>query len=104
MLTHQLQGVNYKTLLAVCLLPVRDGCLYVTHKSVKDGLTDTSLYGGYEFIMDEKKGHRILASLCSDELDNLKQNGIHDTQFSSTVKYSLHHGARHLLQWHEDKR
>ena len=86
------------------LLPIRDGCLHVIHKSVKDWLTDTSCYGEHDFIMDEKEGHRILASVCTDELNDLKQKGVHDTQFSSTKKYALYHGVRHLLQLDEDMR
>ena len=86
------------------LLPIRDGCLNVIHKSVKDWLANTSCYGEHEFIMDEKEGHRILASLCSDELDNLKQKGVHDTEFSSTVKYALNHGVRHMLHLDENMR
>ena len=80
------------------LLPVRDGCLHVIHKSVKDWLVDTSCFGEHDFIMDEKEGHRILSSLCSNELDNLKQKGVHDTAFSSTAKYALNHGVRHMLK------
>ena len=83
------------------LLPVRDGCLHVIHKSVIDWLTDTLCYGEHDFTVDGKEGHRILASLCSYELDNLKQKGVHDTKFSSTVKYALHHGVRHMLQLHK---
>ena len=84
------------------LLPIRDGCLHVIHKSVKDWLTDTSCYGEHDFTMDEKVGHRILASLCADELDHLKQKGIRDAQFSATEKYALHHGVRHMLQLDEN--
>ena len=80
------------------LLPIRNECLHVFHKSVKDWLTSTSCYSEHDFITDEKDGHRILASLCCDELYNLKQKGVHDTEFSSTVKYAFHHGLRHLLQ------
>ena len=86
------------------LLPVRDGCLHVIHMSVKDWLTDTSCFGEHDFIIDEKEGHRILSSLCSNELDNLKQKGVHDTEFSSTVKYALNHGVRHMLQLDENMR
>ena len=80
------------------LLPIRDGCLHVIHKSVKDWLTDASCYGEHHFIMDEKEGHRILGKLCADELDHLKQRGARDAQFSATEKYALHHGVRHMLQ------
>ena len=84
------------------LLPIRDGCLHVIHKSIKDWLTDTSCYGEHDFIMDEKEGHCVLASLCADELDHLKQKGVHDTEFSCTEKYALRHGVRHMLQLDKD--
>ena len=84
------------------LLPIRDGCLHVIHKSVKDWLTDASCYGEHDFTMDEKDGHRILASLCAAELDHLKQKGIRDAQISATEKYALHHGVRHMLQLDEN--
>ena len=80
------------------LLPIRDGCLHVIHKSVKDWLTDTFCYGGHDFIVEEKEGHRILARLCSDELHNLKQRHVRYTQFSPTEKYALQHGVRHMLE------
>ena len=86
------------------LLPIRDGCLHVIHKSVKDWLTDAPCYGEHDFTMNEKDGHRILASLCADELDRLKQKSVHDAQVSSTEKYALHHGVRHMLQLDENLR
>ena len=86
------------------LLPFRDGCLHVIHKSINDWLTDTSCYGKHGFSVDEKEGHSILASLCSDELDNLKKKGVHDAQFSPTEKYALQHGVRHMLQSEDNMR
>ena len=79
------------------LLPIRDDCLHVIHKSVKDWLTDVSYYGEHEFIMDENQGHRVLVPLCTDELDNLKREGVHDIQFSVTQRYALYHGTHHML-------
>ena len=79
------------------LLPVRDDCLHVIHKSVKDWLTDISCYGEHEFVIDENEGHRILAALCTNELNDLKRKGVDNVQFSTTEKYALHHGARHIL-------
>ena len=79
------------------LLPIRDDCLYVIHKSVKDWLTDVSCYGEHEFIVDENEGHRILAALCTDELENVKRKGVHNTPFSATARYALYHGAHHML-------
>ena len=79
------------------LLPIRDDCLHVIHKSVKDWLTDVSCYGEHEFITDESEGHRILAALCTDELENLKRKGVHCVQFSVTERYALYHGVHHML-------
>ena len=79
------------------LLPIRNGCLHIIHKSVKDWLTDASSYGEHDFIMDEKEGHRILASLCAKELVDLKQKGVLHRQFTPTEKYALHHGVKHIL-------
>ena len=79
------------------LLPIRDDCLHVIHKSVKDWLADVSCYGEHEFIVDENEGHRVLAALCTDELENLKRKGVHKMQFSATERYALYHGAHHML-------
>ena len=79
------------------LLPIRDDCLHVIHKSVKDWLTDISCYGEHDFIMDENEGHRLLADLCTEELENLKLKGVYNLQFGATETYALYHGARHML-------
>ena len=79
------------------LLPIRDDCLHVIHKSVKDWLTDISCYGEHEFIVDENVGHRKLAALCTDELENVKRKGVHNIQFSVTERYALYHGVHHML-------
>jgi len=84
------------------LLPIRYDCLHVIHKSVKDWLTDASCYGEHDFTVDEKEGHHILASLCADELDQLKQKGVREAPFSPTEKYALYHGIRHMLQLEEN--
>ena len=85
------------------LLPIRDGCLHFIHKSVEDWLTDASCYGEHHFTMDKTEGHRILAKLCAVELDFLKQKGARDIQLSSTEKYALYHGVRHMLELEENK-
>ena len=86
------------------LLPIRDGCLHVIHKSVKDWMADASCYEEHDFTMDEKDGHRILASLCANELDHVKQEGVRDAQFTATEKYALEHGVRHMLQLDKNMR
>ena len=96
---------NRKVLTAISsvssLLPIRDGCLHVIHKSVKDWLTDSSCYGEHGFIMDEKEGNRILANLCTGELDDLKRRGVDNVRFSATEKHAMYHGARYMF--HSDK-
>ena len=84
------------------LLPIRNDGLHVIHKSVEDWLTDSSCYGEHDFIMEEKQGHRILASLCTAELDDLKQKRVHNVQFSATERYALCHGAHHMFYSHEE--
>ena len=79
------------------LLPIRDDCVHVIHKSVKDWLTDISCYGEHEFIMDENEGHRLLAYLCTKELENVKLKGVDNLQFGATERYALYHGVRHML-------
>ena len=79
------------------LLPIRDDCVHVIHKSVKDWLTDISCYGEHEFIMDENEGHRLLAYLCTKELENVKLKGVDDLQLGATERYALYHGVHHML-------
>ena len=79
------------------LLPIRDDCLHVIHKSVKDWLTDVSCYGEHEFIMDENEGHRLLAYLCTKEIENVKLKGVDNLQFGATERYALYHGVQHML-------
>ncbi len=83
------------------LLPVRDDCVRFFHKSVKDWLTDISLYGQHDFTVDEKEGHRILSKLCAGEFDDIKGRGVGSVQFSGTAKYALQHGVEHMLQLEE---
>ena len=86
------------------LLPIRDGRLHIIHKSVKDWLTDKSCYGEHDFSVDEEEGHLILASLCANVLDDVKQEGVHDAHFSDTEKYALQHGVQHMLALKKDSR
>ena len=47
--------------------------------------------------MDENEGHRLLADLCIEELENLKLKGVDNLQFGATERYALYHGAHHML-------
>ena len=80
------------------LLPLRNDRLHFFHKSVKDWLSGSSVYGDHEFILDEKKGHEILFNLCKIELENVKRRSIHDCTFSDTETYALLHGVQHMIE------
>lgn len=79
------------------LLPIRDDCLHVIHKSVKDWLSDVSSYGEHDFIMDEQEGHLILSKLCAEELECVKERGSCNVQYVGTEMYALQHGTHHIL-------
>ncbi|KAL9961751.1 hypothetical protein ACROYT_G030761 [Oculina patagonica] len=80
------------------LLPVQGDCIHFFHKSLKDWLTDISLYEQHDFTVDEQDGHRILSKLCTEQLEDIKQKGVGCVQLSDTANYALKHGFKHLLQ------
>ena len=47
--------------------------------------------------MDDNEGHRLLAYLCTKELENLKLKGVGNLQFGATERYALYHGVHHML-------
>ncbi|PFX22842.1 Vegetative incompatibility protein HET-E-1 [Stylophora pistillata] len=80
------------------LLPIYHDRLHYIHKSVKDWLTNTSLYGRHKFIVDEKEGHEILFDLCNAELDKIKGKKLLDSQFNDAEQYALQHGVQHMTE------
>ena len=87
------------------LLPIRENRIHIFHKSVKDWLTDISFYGRHDFSVDEEKGHRKLADLCSTEFDSLLQRRVLEydfTQMNDTTTYALQHGVQHMLKVDEE--
>ena len=90
------------------LLPVRGDRLHIFHKSIKDWLTDEFCYEVHDFLVDERKGHRLLSELCAAEFDILVQrrvaNSLIDAQFNDKTRYALQHGVRHMLEVDEDTR
>ena len=86
------------------LLPVRDDRIHFFHKSVKDWLIETSMYGQHDFTVDETEGHGTLSKLCAHELDDIKWKSVESAKFSDTAKYALKHGVQHMLYSEEDAR
>ncbi|PFX22836.1 E3 ubiquitin-protein ligase DZIP3 [Stylophora pistillata] len=93
-----LRKVNKAISCISTLLPIHENRLHFVHKSVKDWLTKTSLYGRHEFTLDDKEGHEILFDLCNAELDSIKGRGLLNSQFGVTEQYALQHGVQHMIE------
>ena len=91
---------------AICcistLLPVREGRLHFFHKSIKDWLRASLPYEQHDFTVDEKEGHAVLSDLCTSELKNIDQKGIHGKQLTNTEKYALIHTSQHMREANDD--
>ncbi|XP_068760749.1 uncharacterized protein [Montipora capricornis] len=49
------------------------------------------------------EGHKTLSTLCSNEFDELKSEGIGNSQsVTDTSRYALEHGVQHMLQLDQD--
>ena len=46
--------------------------------------------------MDKLERQRILADLCTEELNDLKWKGVNNVQLSPAKMYALNHGACHI--------
>ena len=84
------------------LLPVREGRLHFFHKSIKDWLRASLPYEQHDFTVDEKEGHAVLSDLCTFELKNIDQKGIHGKQLTNTEKYALIHTSQHMREANDD--
>ena len=47
--------------------------------------------------MDKLERQRVLAYLCTEELNNLKWKGVNNVQLSPAKMYALNHCARHIF-------
>ena len=76
------------------LLVIRDGRVSFIHKSVKDWLVAPD----HNFTIVETYGHKILADICTKQMDKLKQNDAAFPNDDLVVKYALQYGIQHMLQ------
>ena len=86
-----------KAIACISALPVQDDRIHFFHKSIKDWLNKTSMYGQHDFTVDETEGHGILSKLCAHEPDDIKRKGVDSAKFSGTAKYALKYGVKHML-------
>ena len=56
--------------------------------------------------MDEIERQRILADLCTEELNDLKWKGVNNVQLRPAEMYPLNHGALHVFHevyWSQER-
>ena len=75
------------------LLVVKDECISLFHKSVKDWLVKSA-----HFVrITETYGHKILAEICVDEMQTLKQC-VEKFKCDSVIYYALQYAIPHILE------
>ena len=75
------------------LLVVKDDCISIFHKSVKNWLVKPD----YFYTIIETYGHKTLADICVNQLQMLKQCEVRFT-FDSAITYALEYGIPHILE------
>lgn len=78
------------------LLPIRNNCITIFHKSVKDWLVDKEL--AEDLVVDPIAGHSQMALLCFTEYKELKASAIHFEEVAKqpTKVYSVENLIYHL--------
>lgn len=79
------------------LLPIRDTCIDVFHKSIIDWLSSPELYGHHRFSVDVSRGDAVLSTECQKTYAAIEKR--HDVLADYTVeeKYALQHGIYHSI-------
>ncbi|XP_022785621.1 uncharacterized protein LOC111325967 [Stylophora pistillata] len=86
------------------LLPIEGECINFFHKSVKDWLIEKSTSRQKKFTVNERECQRVIAKVCTDELDSLKRKGIPRSGLKQTSRYALQHGVQHILEVEKNAR
>ena len=79
------------------LLPIRDGCIDVFHKSIVDWLSCPELYGRHRFTVDLTRGDVVLSEECEKTYKSIKGRRDVLVDYTSEEKYALQHGTYHLI-------
>ena len=75
------------------LFVIKDDCVSFFHKSVKDWLVKSN----HDFTITEETGHKLLAAICADKMEILKQNEVTFT-YDLATQYALQYAIPHMLQ------
>ena len=83
------------------LLPLHDGKIDVFHKSFTDWLTEPQMHPSkskQKSRVTEEQGHQVLAEVCGQILESLRNREDLPEEFSLSESYALKHGTSHVLQ------
>ena len=73
------------------LFIVKDECISIFHKSVRDWLVKP----GHYFTIIETDGHKTLADICVNQMQTLKQNEVRFT-YDLAIDYALRYAIIHI--------
>ena len=79
------------------LLPIRNDCIYVFHKSIIDWLSCPQLYGQHRFSVDVSQGEKILSNECQKIFHSIENRQDVLAKFSPEEQYALQHGIYHTI-------
>ena len=79
------------------LLPIRNDCIDVFHKSIIDWLSCPQLYRRHRFSVDVDRGEELLSHACQKIFHSIEDR--HDVlpKFSPEEQYALQHGIYHTI-------
>lgn len=75
------------------LFVIKDDCVSFFHKSVKDWLVKAN----HDFTITEEIGNKLLAIICAEKMETLRQNKVTFT-YDLATQYALLYGIPHMLQ------
>lgn len=79
------------------LLPIREDCIDVFHKSVVDWLSSPELYGRHRFTAKLTRGHVVLAKECEKTYMSIKDRNDVLAEYTPEEKYALQQGTYHFI-------
>lgn len=79
------------------LLPIREDCIDVFHKSIVDWLSSPELYGRHRFTVELARGNVVLAKECVKTYMSISGRYDVHAEYTPEEKYALQHGTYHFI-------
>ena len=79
------------------LLPLREDCIDVFHKSIVDWLSSPELYGRHRFTVELRQGNVVLSKECKKTYNSIEARKDALAEYTPEEKYALQHGTYHLI-------